>query len=335
MNFTDKLERIQHALDTLSVHETECRLCPRECGVNRKKEAKGFCQSGNHASVSHTLLHYGEEPVLSGYSHGDTEKTGTSGQLSGSGTIFLSGCNLKCLYCQNYQLSWLNHGEQTSDEELAKRMLELQEKGALNINLVSPTHMLLPLLRALRTAYAEGLQLPVVYNSNAYEKAEVIKCLEGIIDIYLPDLKYFSPELAGRLSGTPDYFHHASQVIQEMYCQQPTLLLSEENVATHGLIIRHLVLPGQTADSSAVLEWIAHNLSPFVCLSLMSQYHPCHKAPREIQRGISSKEYNSVRAKAEELGFETLFLQPEPFAPEDHLIPDFDLESPFKWEDSC
>lgn len=335
MNITDKLERIQHALDTLSVHETECRLCPRECGVNRKKEAKGFCQSGNQASVSHTLLHYGEEPVLSGHSRGNTEKTKIPGQLSGSGTIFFSGCNLKCLYCQNYQLSWLNHGEPIPDEELATRMLELQEKGALNINLVSPTHILLPILRALRIAYDQGLHLPVVYNSNAYEKAEVIKCLEGIIDIYLPDLKYFSPELSSRLSGAPDYFHHASQAIQEMYCQQPFLRLSEENVATQGLIIRHLVLPGQTADCSAVLEWIAHNISPYVCLSLMSQYHPCYNAPREINRVVSSGEYISVRAKAEELGFETMFLQPEPFAPEDHLFPDFNLESPFKWEDSC
>ena len=332
MNIRDKQERIQQALDTLSVHETECRLCPRECGVNRKKETKGFCQSGNQASVSHALLHYGEEPVLSGHSQGNTEKTEIPGQLSGSGTIFLSGCNLKCLYCQNYQLSWLNHGEPTTDEELAMRMLELQEKGALNINLVSPTHMLLPILRALRIAYAEGLHLPVVYNSNAYEKAKVIKCLEGIIDIYLPDLKYFSPELSGRFSGTPDYFHHANQVIQEMYCQQPFLRLSEQKIAIQGLIIRHLVLPGQTADSSAVLGWIAQNLSPYVCLSLMSQYHPCHKAPREIKRGLSSGEYSSVRAKAKELGFETLFLQTESFAQEDHLIPDFDLESPFKWE---
>ncbi|MGD8534451.1 MAG: hypothetical protein PVF66_01290 [Candidatus Aminicenantes bacterium] len=332
MNITDKLERIQHALSALSVHETECKLCPRECGVNRKKEAKGFCQSGNQAFVSHTLLHYGEEPVLSGLSQGNTEKTDIPGQLAGSGTIFFSGCNLKCLYCQNYQLSWLNHGEQTADEELAMRMLELQEKSALNINLVSPTHMLLPILRALRIAYAEGLHLPLVYNSNAYEKTEVIKCLDGIIDIYLPDLKYFSPELASRFSETPDYFHHAKQVIQEMYCQQPTLCLSKENVATQGLIIRHLVLPGQTADSSAVLGWIAHNLSPYVCLSLMSQYNPCHKAPREIQRGLSSEEYRTVRAKAEELGFGTMFLQPEPFAQEDHLLPDFDLESPFQWD---
>jgi putative pyruvate formate lyase activating enzyme len=328
----DKRDRIQQALDTLSVHETECRLCPRECGVNRKKGEKGFCQTGNQASVSHTLLHYGEEPVLSGHSRGNTEKTETPGQLSGSGTIFLSGCNLKCLFCQNYQLSWFNQGEPAADEELAMRMLELEKKGALNINLVSPTHIILPLLRTLRIAYAEGLRLPVVYNSNAYENVEVIKCLDGIIDIYLPDLKYFSPELSGRFSGAPDYFHNASQVIQEMYCQQPILRLSEQNVAIQGLIIRHLVLPGQADDSAIVLEWIAHNLSPYVCLSLMSQYHPCHKAPREIKRGLSSGEYSSVREKTEELGFETMFLQPEPFAQEHHLIPDFDLESPFKWD---
>lgn len=332
MNTQEKRERIQKTLDSLSAHETECRLCPRECGVNREKGEKGICQAGSQACVSHTLLHYGEEPVLSGLSSGTSEKTETPGQLSGSGTIFFSGCNLKCLYCQNYQLSWLNHGKPITDEELANRMLELQEKGALNINLVSPTHMLLPLLRAMRMAYAEGLHLPVVYNTNAYEKVEVIRCLDGIIDIYLPDLKYFSPELSGRFSGAPDYFQNASQVIQEMYCQQPILRLSEENVATQGLIIRHLVLPGQADDSTIILEWIAHNLCPFVCLSLMSQYHPCHKAPPDVQRNLSSEEYKKVRDKAEELGFETLFLQPESFSQEHHLIPDFNLESPFKWD---
>ncbi len=332
MDITEKLERIQRALDTLSVHEMECRLCPRECGINRKKGEKGFCQSGNLASVSHTLLHYGEEPVLSGLIHANTEKTETPGRLTGSGTIFLSGCNLKCLYCQNYQLSWLNQGESVTDEQLSTRMLELQQKGALNIKFVSPSHVILPLLRALKISYAEGLHLPVVYNSNAYEKTEIIKYLDGIIDIYLPDLKYFSPELAARFSGASDYFHHASQAVKEMYCQQPAMLLSREKVAAKGLIIRHLVLPGQTADSAAVLEWISDNLSLSTCLSLMSQYHPCHKAPQDLRKNLSVEEYNCVTNTARKLGFETLFVQTEPFDQEDHLIPDFDRESPFKWD---
>jgi len=332
MKRADKLIRIQQALDVLSAHESECRLCPRECGANRKNGEKGFCQSGNLAAVSHTLLHYGEEPVLSGFPSQAGKKTGNTSQPDGSGTIFFSGCNLKCLFCQNYQLSWLNQGKPVTDEELALMMLELQEKDALNINLVSPGHLILPILRSLKMAIQKGLSIPIVYNSNAYEKVEVIRCLEGITDIYLPDMKYFSPGLSTRYSAAPDYFLHASQAILEMYCQQPTLRLSEKNTALEGLIIRHLILPGETADSLAVLEWIAHDLSPYVCLSLMSQYHPCHQAPREIQRNISPEEYNTVRDKAEELGFEILFIQPEPFSGEEHLIPDFNLKSPFKWK---
>lgn len=331
MNAANKLTRIQQALDALSVHETECRLCPRQCGANRQNGEKGFCQSGNLASVSHALLHYGEEPVLSGLPGRASKATGNTSHPAGSGTIFFSGCNLKCLFCQNYQLSWLNRGEQVSDEELALMMLQLQEKNALNINLVSPSHVILPILRALKIAIQKGLSIPIVYNSNAYEKAEAIRCLEGIINIYLPDLKYFSPELSSRYSAAPDYFLHASQAILEMYCQQPALRLSKTNTALEGLIIRHLILPGETADSLAVLEWIANDLSPHACLSLMSQYHPCHQAPQEIQRNISSAEYSVVKDKAEELGFQTLFLQPEPFSGDEHLIPDFNLKSPFKW----
>ncbi len=327
----NKLKRIEKALDNLSGLELECRLCPRECKVNRRAGQKGICQSTDRASLSHALLHFGEEPVLSGLE--DCAKAGAPGtsQRSGSGTIFFSGCNLKCLFCQNYQLSWLNKGEGVSDEGLARKMLHLQEKGALNINLVSPTHLILPILRALRIAFEQGLRLPIVYNSNGYEKAEVIRNLEGIIDIYLPDMKYFSPELAARFSNAPDYFQRASLAIKEMHWQQPELLLSEREVAQRGLIIRHLVLPGQVEDSLAVLDWIAQNISTSVCLSLMSQYHPCFKAPAEIQRNLTASEYNRVISRAEELGFESMFIQPEPFAEAHHLIPDFNLENPFKW----
>lgn len=327
----DKLKRIERALDNLSGLELECRLCPRECKVNRRTGQKGICQSTHQAALSHALLHFGEEPVISGLE--DCAKAeGQSVSLpSGSGTIFFSGCNLKCLFCQNYQLSWLNKGEVVSDEELARKMLLLQEKGALNINLVSPTHLILPILRALRIAYEQGLELPIVYNSNGYEKAEVLKNLEGIIDIYLPDLKYFSPEVSGRFSNAPDYFQKASLAVKEMHRQQPELLLSEKEAALNGLIIRHLVLPGQVKDSLLILDWIAQNLHTSVCLSLMSQYHPCFKAPPEIQRNLTPEEYNRVISRAEELGFETMFTQPESFADAQHLIPDFDLKDPFKW----
>lgn len=326
-----KIEKIDQALENLASHETDCRLCPRECGANRTKGRTGFCQSSHLGSLSHALLHFGEEPVLSGYS--DCQKEGKHQTLSpsGSGTLFFSGCNLKCLFCQNYQLSWLNQGKDLSDKELAAAMLGLQEKGALNINFVSSTHMILPILKALKIAVTGGLNLPLVFNSNGYEKADVIQELEGIVDIYLPDFKYFSPLVAKRYSGVADYTIHAGPAIKEMFIQQPSLVLNEQGIAQKGLIIRHLVLPGHSEDSLSVLEWITRNLSTSVHLSLMSQYHPVYKAPPEIQRTLSTEEYDKIVEAAEEIGFENAFIQPETFDSGDHLIPDFSRETPFNW----
>jgi putative pyruvate formate lyase activating enzyme len=331
VNKKNKLERIERALDHISSLESACHICPRECRVKRRIGEKGICQSGNLATLSHALLHYGEEPVLSGLHDFARNRGETAVPPSGSGTIFFSGCNLKCLFCQNYQLSWLNEGREVTDEELARMILDLQKKGALNINLVSPTHLVLPILRALKIAYDQGLELPLVWNSNGYEKVEVLKNLEGIVDIYLPDLKYFSPEVSARFSNAPDYFEQASLAIREMNRQQPELILSKEEIAQKGLIIRHLVLPGQTKDTLAILEWIQQNLSASVCLSLMSQYHSCFKAPEEIRKPLTQQEYDLVLAKAEDLGFENIFIQPSAFAAEEHLIPDFNLPDPFRW----
>ncbi|MFC2169248.1 radical SAM protein [Acidobacteriota bacterium] len=326
-----KIEKIEHALDNLSDHETACRLCPRGCRVNRKIEEKGFCKSTNRASYSHAILHFGEEPILSGFF--DCSEAAPQGSVrpAGSGTIFFSGCNLKCSFCQNFQLSWFNQGTSVSDEELAEKMLSLQEQGALNINLVSPTHSILPILKSLKTAYSSGLIIPIVYNSNAYERTDVLRYLEGIVDIYLPDLKYFSPGVAEKLSAAPDYFQLASKAIREMYRQQPELILNDFNFALKGAIIRHLVVPGFTEDSLAILEWIAKDLSLSVCISLMSQYNPCFKTPGEIQRVLSSEEYNHVLIRAKKIGFETMFIQPEPTASSSQLNPDFNLEAPFNW----
>jgi len=327
-----KIRRIDAALAKLAGHEACCRLCPRECGVNRGRGERGFCQSGKKAAVSHALLHYGEEPVLSGCQNCVDTTTGGGSRRAGSGTIFFAGCNLKCSFCQNYQLSWLGQGRVVGDEELARMMLELQGQGALNINLVSPSHLLLPILRALRRAYVEGLNLPLVYNANGYEKADVIMNLDEIVDVYLPDLKYFSAEVAGRFSGAPDYFQHAGLAIKEMSIQRPVLLVDKENIAKEGLIVRHLVLPGQAKDSQAILEWLATELSTHICLSLMSQFHPCYRAPEELRRPLRPEEYQDVLARAEELGFENMFIQPEVFGSEDHLVPDFNLKAPFDWD---
>lgn len=198
MTAPNKIELVERALEALAPNESACALCPRGCRVDRTRNEKGVCQTGRRASVSHALLHYGEEPVLSGPGYpGPSRKRGRAG----SGTIFFTGCSLKCLFCQNYQLSWLAEGEEADDEALAGMMLKLKRQGALNINLVSPSHVLLPILRALRIALAQGLDLPIVFNSNGYDKAEVIRRLEGIVDIYLPDLKYHGADVSKRYSG--------------------------------------------------------------------------------------------------------------------------------------
>jgi len=328
MSPSQKLLLVERAIEALAPLESCCTLCPRECRVDRTKNEKGVCQTGRLAAVSHALLHYGEEPVLSGPGYpGPSRKRARAG----SGTIFFAGCNLKCLFCQNYQLSWLLEGEEADDQALAGMMLRLQKQGALNINLVSPSHVLLPILRALGIALGDGLALPVVYNSNGYEKPEVVRRLEGIVDVYLPDLKYHDPVVSKRYSGAQDYFQHAGPALREMFRQQPRFVLDDRDIALRGLIVRHLILPGQVRDTWAVLEWIRTNLSPSVYLSLMSQYRPCFRAPEEIRRGITAKEYQEAVLRAEELGFDSLYTQPEPFRDEEHLVPDFKRRKPFRW----
>jgi len=315
---TRKLELVDKALARLSPLETCCTLCPRDCRVDRTKGADGICRTGRLASVSHALLHFGEEPVISG--------------KSGSGTVFFTGCNLKCLFCQNYQLSWLLEGAPVSDEELAALMLGLQSKGAHNINLVSPTHVVLPILRALRLALDGGLGIPLVWNSNGYDSLEVVRALEGVIDVYLPDLKYHAPALSKRYSAAPDYFGWASEAVREMSLQQPALDLGPGGTARRGLVVRHLILPGAVEDTIVLLRWMRENLSPFIGVSLMSQYHACFKAPEEIRRAVSPEEYKRAADEALALGFDRLFLQPEPFGPDEHLIPDFRKDKPFRWK---
>jgi len=313
-----KIALVERALDRLSPLERACTLCPRDCRVDRTAGADGVCRTGRLASVSHGLLHFGEEPVISG--------------AAGSGTIFFTGCNLKCLFCQNYQLSWLLEGDPVTDEELAVLMLGLQAKGAHNINFVSPTHVVLPVLRALRIALAGGLGIPLVWNSNGYDSLAVVQALEGIIDIYLPDLKYCSPEISKKYSAAADYFVKASAAVREMSLQQPVLDLGPGGTARKGLVVRHLILPGAVEDTLAILDWVRENLSPFIGLSLMSQYRACFKAPAEIQRGVSREEYQRAAEKALALGLDHLFLQPEPFRPDEHLVPDFRKEKPFRWK---
>jgi len=211
-------------------------------------------------------------------------------------------------------------------------MLELQKRGALNINLVSPSHMLIPILLALKIAYTKGLSIPLVYNSSGYERKEIIKKLDGIVDIYLPDIKYFSSQLSKKLSGVSDYFYHAKKAVREMASQQPHLVFNKNETAQKGLIIRHLVLPGQVSDTLNILNWIKKNIPLSIGLSLMSQFYPCFKTPPDFQRKITQKEYKIVLQRAQELDFRYIYSQPELFSDDSHLIPDFKQENPFKWK---
>jgi len=332
MHKTDeRIHGIEAALHDLSGHTRDCHLCPRQCHVDREKGAIGYCGVGTIPIVSHSCLHFGEEPCLSGYyDYKANIKTGTS--LSGSGTVFFAGCNLKCSFCQNYQISWQAHGSPLSCSSLASVYLQLQKKEALNINLVTPTHAILPILESLKRALEQGLHLPIVYNTGAYDSCDTIARLAGIIDVYLPDFKYMKKDTSIRFSRAPDYPERAAEAIQEMYRQVGDLELDDAGHAKKGLIVRHLILPGYSDESCAILEWLAARISTRVCVSLMSQFQPCSSEPDGIDRGVLKEEYDTVLAKAEDLGFENVYFQPFPFNAQDHLAPDFRRDDPFCWD---
>jgi len=328
-----KIRLIKNAIDALSDNRSDCHLCPKMCHANRNKGEIGFCGVGNCALVAYYCLHFGEEPCLSGY-YDYKKNLQTKSSLSGSGAVFFAGCNLKCIYCQNYQISWQIYGTHVSPDKLASIFQVLQEKKALNINLVTPTHVILPILEALKRAFALGLNIPIVYNTSAYDSYETIVHLDGIIDIYMPDFKYLRNDSARRFSHAPDYPDKAITAIKEMYRQVGNLEIDNEGNAKRGLIIRHLILPGHMEESCTILEWIAANISTRVYLSLMSQFYPCNNVPDEINREISNDEYDGVLAKAEELGFENVYMQTHAFASKEHLVPDFSKDNPFSWEEN-
>ena len=267
-----------------------CRLCPRECGIDRFSKT-GFCGEGRTVRIARAELHMWEEPCISGE--------------NGSGTVFFSGCNLKCCFCQNYEISHLGKGFLLSDEELAETFLRMQEMGAHNINLVTPTHFVPQILNALEMTDGK-LNIPVVYNCGGYENVEALKRLEGLIDIYLPDLKYHSSELSEKYSGAGDYFEKASLAIMEMVKQQPKVIINN-GIMEKGVIIRHLVLPKGYKDSIRLMEWVKDTFpenTPLV--SVMRQYTPCYGAVNfpEINRKLTTFEYDKVVERCAELGLE-------------------------------
>lgn len=290
-----------------------CFLCPRECGARRSEGEKGVCGAGNRIRVARLALHAWEEPCISG--------------TRGSGTVFFSGCNLRCIYCQNAKISWEGFGVEMTPAELAGGMLRLQEAGAHNINLVTAAPYVPLVVEALDIARAKGLHLPVVYNTSAYEKVETLRLLKGYVDVYLPDLKYAFEETARRLSGAPDYFAVATAAIYEMLEQvggEP--VFDGAGLMERGLIVRHLVLPGHLPETRAVLTWIRDHLPRTVPVSLMAQYLPYHKARHfpPLDRRLTETEYNLALATFFDLGLENGWAQ-ELSAADAEFIPAFDL----------
>lgn len=267
-----------------------CAICPRRCKVNRIKGQKGLCHTGLNPKVCSFLAHHGEEPPISGQ--------------NGSGTIFFSWCNMGCLYCQNYEFSQLGEGREVAIEELAEYMLKLQEMGCHNINLVTPTHVIPQILRALKIAAGKGLGIPLVYNTGGYELAEIIKLLDGIIDIYLADMRYTDAEMSKKYSLVPDYPRYNQEALQEMHRQVGIAQLDKGGILKKGLIIRHLVLPDNISGTDKAMSFIAEKISKDAYISLMSQYLPCYKASqfKEISRRITYREYEDARATMHKYG---------------------------------
>jgi len=285
-------QRAALALEALA----PCRVCPRQCGVNRAEDKTGVCGIGRFAVVASAFPHFGEEDCLRGW--------------NGSGTVFLSGCNLRCVFCQNFDISHAPTGRRCRAEELAELMLALQEAGCHNINWVTPSHVVPQLLEGLALAAEAGLRLPIVYNSSGYDSLETLRWLNGVVDIYMPDFKFWSPAVARRLAHAEDYPEVARAALREMHRQVGDLVLDENGLARRGLLVRHLVMPENLAGTAEVAAWLARELSPHTYLNLMDQYRPAGQVsgPQgrsrfpELTRPITTSEWQRARSDAQKAG---------------------------------
>ncbi len=290
-----------------------CRLCPRNCNVNRLDGKLGFCNSGDTVKVALASLHYWEEPCISG--------------KNGSGTVFFSNCNLKCVFCQNHRISAEGIGKAISIERLSEIFLEQQQRGAHNINLVTPTHYVPQIIKSLDLAKSNGLNIPILFNTNGYENVETIKALKGYVDVYLPDLKYFDNKYSTKYSNAPDYFEKASKAIKEMFLQVGEPKFDDNGLIQKGLIIRHMMLPGLLFDSKKVIDYIYKNYGHSVYISIMNQYTPMHdvKLFPEINRTLNPKHYDSLIDYCLYLGVKNAFIQDSGTSSES-FVPEFDLK---------
>ena len=290
-----------------------CTLCPRECHVDRSSGKKGFCGMDGTIYLARAALHMWEEPCISG--------------TKGSGAVFFSGCGLRCCFCQNHDIAIGSRGLAVSVERLGEIFLELKEKGAANINLVTGAHYVPQIIKALNLARMQGMDLPVVYNSSGYEKLETLKLLEGYVDIYLPDFKYTEPDLAQKFSHAPDYVERAKAAIKEMVRQSGSCQFGEDGYIRKGTIVRHLILPGHTRNSRKVLRYLHETYGEEIYISIMNQYTPMESLEGypELKRRVTDREYNKVIDFALEAGLENGFIQEGDTAKES-FIPDFSYE---------
>lgn len=288
-----------------------CTLCPRRCGVNRNKGEPGFCKADSRIKIARSALHFWEEPCISG--------------KNGSGTVFFSHCTLKCVYCQNYAISTENHGKYVTEEELCDIFLELQNKGANNINLVTPTHYVPQIITALTLAKEKGLILPIVYNTSGYESVDTLKMLRGYIDVYLPDMKYASDKYSTKYSAARDYFNIAKEAIFEMFSQVGACEFSGSGIIKKGVIVRHLMLPGLLFDSKKIIDYLFSTYKNDIYISIMNQYTPLPTLPLEfceLSEKLPEKYYDTLVDYAANLGIENAFVQ-EDDASGSEFIPQF------------
>ena len=288
----------------------KCEICPHNCKVNREQGQIGRCRSNDKIKIALVSTHEYEEPCISG--------------KNGSGTVFFSNCNLNCMYCQNYEISQLGKGREITIEELADIFLKQQAKGVNNINLVTPTMYAYHIIEAIKIARKNGLNLPIIYNTNGYEKVETIKALDGYIDVYLPDLKYYSDILSKKYSNVDKYFEIATKAIKEMYKQVGQAIFNEEGIIQKGVIIRHLVLPNHLQNTKHILKWIKENLSD-IYVSIMAQYFPTYKAKGDslIGRKLTQKEYKEIENFLYTLDLQNGYIQ-ELGEHEEKYVPEWD-----------
>ena len=288
----------------------QCKICPHNCNVNRLNGKIGRCKCADKIKIALASVHNYEEPCISG--------------INGSGTIFFSNCNMNCIYCQNYEISQLGKGKEISIKELADIFINQQEKGVNNINLVTPTMYAFQIIEAIKLAKKNGLIIPIIYNTIGYEKIETLKALQGYIDVYLPDLKYYSNKLSIKYSKVNNYFSVATEAIKEMYRQVGTPKFNEDGIIQRGIIIRHLVLPNHIQNSKNILKWIKENMPQDVYVSIMAQYFPTYKAKEDelLNRKLTKKEYKEIEKFLYTLDLKNGYIQ-ELGEHEEEYVPDF------------